>query len=292
MRFMTRSTFPLALALCLAAVGGAQTVAAQAASPELPAPSPKARVDQRVGLTDFSVEYSSPGVKKRVVFGQLLPYDKPWRTGANATTKLTASREFTFGDKKVPAGTYAIYMVPGKASWTVALSSHLDASGNDGFDAAKDVARISVKPAPIKMRERLTFLFSSTTDDSARLELEWEKVRVAIPLTVDTKTQVAANIDKAVDEAWRPHFASARYLLESGGDLNKALSLSDASIAIKPTWWNNWIRAQILAKSGKLPDAAAAGEKAQQLGTGDRIYEGFFKADVAKAVTSWKAGKK
>jgi hypothetical protein len=292
MRFMTRSTLPFALALCLAAVGGAQTVAAQAASPELPAPSPKARVEQRVGLTDFSVEYSSPGVKKRVVFGQLLPYDKPWRTGANATTKLTASREFTFGDKKVPAGTYAIYMIPGKASWTVALSSHLDASGNDGFDAAKDVARISVKPSPIKMRERMTFLFSATTDDSARLELEWEKVRLAIPLAVDTKTQVAANIDKAVDEAWRPHFASARYLLESGGDLNKALTLADASIAVKPTWWNNWIRAQILAKSGKVPDAAVAGEKAQQLGTGDRIYEGFFKADVAKAVTSWKAGKK
>lgn len=292
MRFMTRSTLPFALALCLAAVGGAQTVAAQAASPELPAPSPKARVEQRVGLTDFSVEYSSPGVKKRVVFGQLVPYDKPWRTGANATTKLTASREFTFGDKKVPAGTYAIYMIPGKASWTVALSSQLDAMGNDGFDAAKDVARISVKPSPIKMRERLTFLFSATTDDNARLELEWEKVRVAIPLAVDTKTQVAANIDKAVDEAWRPHFASARYLLESGGDLNKALTLADASIAVKPTWWNNWIRAQILAKSGKLPDAAIAGEKAQQLGVGDRVYEGFFKADVAKAVTSWKAGKK
>jgi len=292
MRFMTRSTLPFALALCLAAVGGAQTVAAQAAAPELPAPSPKARVEQRVGLTDFSVEYSSPGVKKRVVFGQLVPYDKPWRAGANATTKLTASREFTFGDKKVPAGTYAVYVIPGKTSWTVALSSHLDAAGNDGFDATKDVARISVKPSPIKLRERMTFLFSATTDDSARLELEWEKVRLAIPLAVDTKSQVATNIDKAVDDAWRPHFASARYLLESGGDLDKALSLSDASIAIKPTWWNNWVRAQVLAKKGQLPDAAVAGEKAQQLGTGDRVYEGFFKADVAKAVTSWKAGKK
>ena len=292
MRFMTRSTLPFALALCLAAVGGAQTVAAQAAMPELPTPSPKARVEQRVGLTDFAVEYSSPGVKKRAVFGTLVPYDKPWRTGANATTKLTASREFTFGDKKVPAGTYSVYTIPGKAAWTVVLSSHLDASGNDGFDAAKDVARVSVKPAPIKMRERLTFLFSATTDDSARLELEWEKVRVAIPLAVDTKGQAMANIDNAVNEAWRPQFASARYLLESGGDLDKALSLSDASIAVKPTWWNNWVRAQVLAKKGKLPDATAAGEKAQQLGTGDRIYEGFFKADVAKAVGNWKSGKK
>ncbi len=288
MRSMTRSTLPFALALCLAAVS-THNAAAQAA-PELPSPSPKARVEQRVGLTDFAVDYSSPGVKGRPVFGKLVPYDKPWRTGANANTKLTASREFTFGDKKVAAGTYSLYTIPGKASWTVALSSQLDPVGNE-YDAAKDVARIAVKPAPIKMRERLTFVFSSTTDDNARLEMEWEKVRLAIPLAVDTKTQAMANIDAAVGEAWRPQFASARYLLESGGDLNKALTLADASIAVKPTWWNNWIRAQVLAKQGKLPDAAAAGEKAQQLGTSDRVYEGFFKADIAKAVTDWKAGK-
>jgi hypothetical protein len=291
MRFMTRSTLPFVLALGLAVASGATTSFAQQAVPELPVPSPKARVEQRVGLTDFAVDYSSPGVKGRPVFGKLVPYDKPWRTGANANTKLTASRDFTFGDKKIPAGTYSLYTIPGKAAWTVALSSQLDNVGNE-YDAGKDVARITVKPTPIKMRERLTFLFSATTDDNARLELEWEKVRLAIPLAVDTKTQAAANIDKAVDDAWRPHFASARYLLESGGDLNKALTLVDASIAVKPTWWNNWVRAQVLAKQGKLPDAAAAGEKAQQLGTGDRVYEGFFKADIAKAVTNWKAGKK
>jgi hypothetical protein len=294
MRFMTRTTLPFTFALCLAVLavlGGAQTVAAQAA-PELPAPSPKARVEQRVGLTDFAVDYSSPGVKGRVVFGGLLPYDKPWRTGANAATTLKASRDFTFGDKKVTAGTYAIYMIPGKAAWTVALSSQLEAWGNDAFDATKDVARITVKPTPIKSRERLTFLFSATTDDSVRLELEWEKVRIAIPLAVDTKAQAQANIDKAVDDAWRPQFTAARYLLDSGGDLSKALSLVDASIAVKSTWWNNWVRAQVLAKKGQLPDATVAAEKAQQLGQGDRVFEGFYKADIAKSVASWKSGKK
>lgn len=292
MRFMTRSTLPFAFALCLVAVSGASTTHAQQAAPELPAPSPKARVEQRVGLTDFAVDYSSPGVKGRQVFGALVPYDKPWRTGANAATTLTASKEFTFGDKKLPAGKYALYTIPGKASWIVALSTQLDAWGNEAWDPSKDAARITVKPTPIKSRERLTFVFSATTDDGARLELEWEKVRVAIPLAVDTKGQAMANIDKAVDEAWRPQFASARYLLESGGDLNKALTLADASIAVKPTWWNNWVRAQVLAKQGKLPDAAASAEKAQQLGTGDRVYEGFFKADIAKNLTNWKAGKK
>lgn len=262
--------------------------AAQAQAPELPAPSPKARVDQRVGLTDFSVEYSSPGVKKRRIWGALVPYDRPWRTGANAATKLTASTDFKLGDKAVPAGSYALYTIPGKASWTIALSSSTAAWGNDGFDPKNDVARITVKPTPLKMRERLTFLFSATTDDSARLELEWEKVRVAIPLSVDTKARAIANIEKAVEEAWRPQFAAARYLLESGGDLDKALVYADGSIAVKPTWWNNWVRAQVLAKKGQSAEAVSAAEKATALGQGDRIFESFFKADVAKAVADWK----
>lgn len=264
------------------------TASAQAQAPELPAASPKARVDQRVGLTDFSVDYSSPGVKKRPIFGALVPYDRPWRTGANAATKLTASKDFTFGDKRVPAGSYALYTIPSKASWTVVLSSSLAAWGNDGFDTKLDVARITVKPAPIKMRERLTFLFSATTDESARLELEWEKIRIAIPLAVDTKTQALANIDKAVEDAWRPQFVAARYLLESGGDLNRALSLIDASIAVKATWWNTWVRAQVLAKKGQKSDAITAAEKATALGQGDAVFENFFKADVTKAVADWK----
>ena len=105
-------------------------------------------------------------MKKRGVFGSLVPYDKPWRTGANAATTLKASKDFSFGDKKVPAGTYGLYTVPGKAVWTVALSTQTDAWGNDGFDAKNDVARITVKPTPIKLRERLTFVFSATTDDA------------------------------------------------------------------------------------------------------------------------------
>jgi hypothetical protein len=281
MRILSSSAFALTLAL-------SATVFAQGL--ELPAPSPKARVEQRVGLTDFAVDYSSPGVKKRPIWGTLVPYDKPWRTGANAATKLTASKEFTFGDKKVPAGSYGLYTIPAKGAWTVVLSSQTDAPGG-AFDATKDVARISVKPTPIKMRERLTFTFAATTDDSARLELEWEKVRISIPLAVDTKAHAQANIDKAVDDAWRPHFAAARYLLESGGDLDKAMAYADASIGVKATWWNTWVKAQVLAKKGNVPEAIANAEKAQALGQGDRVFEGFFKADVAKAVGAWKAKK-
>lgn len=284
-----RSTAPRVLTCAaLAALVCTHTASAQQAAPELPAPSPKARVEQRVGLTDFVIDYSSPGVKGRKIWGELVPFDRPWRTGANAATKLTASRDFTFAGKPVPAGSYALYTIPGKTTWVVALNAGTDAWGNDGFDAKKDVLRVTVTPQAIKGRERLTFLFSDTTDDGVRLDMEWEKLRVSVPITVATKTQVLAAIDKAVDDAWRPHFASARYLLENGGDLTKALALVDQSIAIKPTWWNHWVRAQILAKQNRNPDAVATAEKALQLGAGDRVFESFFKEEVTKTLASWK----
>jgi hypothetical protein len=273
--------FAAALALPLA-------IASAQEQPELPTPSPKARIEQRVGLVDISVDYSSPGVKARKIWGGLVPFDRPWRAGANAATKLTVSRDFVFGGQSVAAGSYALYTIPGKTDWSVILNTSTDAWGNDGFDKKKDVARVSVKPVASGSRERLAYIFSNAADDGVRLDLEWEKLRISVPIQVDTKRYAQANIEKAVEDSWRPQFLAARYLLESGGDMERALRYADGSIAIKPTWWNNWVRAQILGKKGRPQDAALAAEKAQQLGTGDRVFEGFFKEEVNKSITGWK----
>ena len=283
-----RSTLTYAFACASLLTASARVTTSAQAALELPQPSPKARVEQRVGLTDFAVDYSSPSVKGRKIWGELVPFDRPWRTGANAATKLTASRDFVFAGKPVPAGSYALYTIPGKTSWTVVLNSSTDAWGNDGFDAKKDLLRVTLKPEAIHGRERLTFLFSATTDSNARLELEWEKVRIAIPIQVDTKTQALANLEKAVDDAWRPHFAAARYLLDNGGDLDKALGYVQQSIAIKSTWWNNWIQAQLLAKKGRTAEAVAAADKTLQLGAADKTFESFFKPEVDKSLAGWK----
>jgi hypothetical protein len=161
-----------ALALATLAVL-APHAAAQQGPPDLPALSSAARVDQRVGLTDFSVKYSSPAVKDRTIWGELVPYDKVWRTGANAATTLQASRDFRFGGQPVPAGTYALYTIPGKSKWTVILNSAATASVND-YDEKKDVVRITVKPESAPFRERMLFLFNDTTDDTTSLDIEWE----------------------------------------------------------------------------------------------------------------------
>jgi len=280
-----------ARSVCLVFAAALSSTIALAQAPEIPAPSPKAKVDQRVGLTDFSIEYSSPGVKGRKIWGGLVPLGELWRTGANASTKLTASRDFTFGDKAVPAGTYSVLTIPGASSWTVILNKNLGLAATNGYDQKDDVARVDVPSATAGPRERLTFLFSDTTDEATRLDLEWESLRVSVPIKVDTKAQVRAGIDKSLGDAWRPHFAAGRYLYDSGGDLDTALQYLDTSIGIKPTWWNNWIRAQVLAKKGRPADAIAAAQKALELGKGDDTFQNSFKADVEKAVADWKKAK-
>lgn len=278
---MRIASFASSLAACTAAV-----LATAASAQELSQPSVKSRVEQRVGVTDLVVDYSSPAVKGRTIWGELVPWDKPWRSGANASTKLITSTEIDFGGKKVPAGTYAIYSIPGKASWTVILASNHE---TNSYDAKKEVVRVTAKAETLPTsRERLTYIFSDASDDGVRLDLEWEKLRISVPIKTDTKALVAKNIDKAVEDAWRPHFNSARWLLDNNGDLGKALTYADTSISIKSTWWNNWIRAQVLAKQGNTKDAITAAEKAMTLGKGDQVYDGFFKDQIAKAVADWK----
>jgi hypothetical protein len=280
----SRST--LALAALLAIPLSARLASAQAI--ELPQPSPHARVEQRVGLTDLAVDYSSPGVKKRKIWGDVVPYDKVWRAGANAATKLIASRDFTFGGTPLKAGTYSVFVIPAaKAQWTVLLNSD-PTVGAPEHDDKKDVARVKVTPAALPApRERLSYQFTETQDDRTWLDLEWERVRIRVPITVDTKAQVTAVIDKATAEPWRPHSSAASYYMNAG-DLDRALALIDRSIAIQSTWRNEWVRAQILGKKGKKAEATAAASRALTLGAGDQTFEQSFKADVTKAMAGWK----
>jgi hypothetical protein len=270
---------PACLTLAIASVSYGQAL-------ETPQPSPHARVEQRVGLTDVAVDYSSPTVKGRKIWGELVPFDKPWRMGANSATKLIVSKDFSFGGNAVKAGTYSLYAVPGKASWTIVIGANADVWGTEVADKEKVVAQMTVKPtAMTASRERMAFIFSDTSDDGTNLDLEWEKVRVRIPLKVDTKAQVNAAMEAALANAWRPHFQAARYLLDAG-DLDRALTNIQKSIAIQPTWWNNWIESQIYAKKGNKAEAAAAAQKAAQLGPGDKVYESYFKADIEKAAAA------
>jgi hypothetical protein len=175
-----------ALASTLLLSGAATQAQTPAPTQELkPRPSPAAKVSQQIGNTMVDVEYSSPAVKKRKIWGELVPEGKLWRTGANASTKVTFSKEVTIGGKAVPAGTYALLTIPTPKSWTVILNKDTTIGGNmDKYKQDQDVVRFTVTPKSGPARERLTFIFSDVTDDAGNLDLEWEKVKVSIPIKV------------------------------------------------------------------------------------------------------------
>ncbi|MEM7675149.1 MAG: DUF2911 domain-containing protein [Myxococcota bacterium] len=275
-------TFSIAFTLALAL----PVTASAQRRPELPLPSPPAQVMQRVGLTDITVKYNSPGKKGRRIFGKLVPYGELWRTGANSATTVEFSRDVTFGDKAVPAGTYAVFTIPTRTKgWTVALNSNAKQSGTGGYDQKLDVARISVKPVlSSNRRERMTFIFSNTTEDSTRLDLEWDRMRVSVPIKVNTDEQVAKNIADASNGAWLPDVRGAAYLLDKG-DIKAALTHVEKSVSIKSTWYNNWIHAQVLEKMGDKAKAKAAVEKALSMGDDSgafKFYQPQMKAAVAR----------
>ena len=268
----------LALAALAAAPASAQLV--------LPRPSHGAKVSATVGVTEVSVDYSAPGVKGRKVFGELLPFGKVWRAGANQATKISFSTEVTIGGKKVPAGTYSIFMIPTPTAWTVILNKDVAAT-EQSYKPEGDLLRVQAMPQAIAARERLAYEILDATDSGATLALEWEKVRVAVPFTVDTRALVLASIQAIKGEDWRPYNAGARWLLENKLDPAQALVLADKSIALKEEWQNQWTRAELLAAKGDKAGALAAATKAQELGK--KNPDNFFFADrVAKALTDWK----
>lgn len=274
----------LTLAFTLAT--GLFATAAQAQQLELPRPSPLAKVSQIVGLTEIALEYSSPAVKGRKIWGGVIPLGELWRTGANSATKLTFSKDVVMGDKPVPAGSYALFTIPGKDSWTIIVNKNPNQGGTQQYKQDLDQVRFTAKPVVIPNRERLTFVFADTTDAGTTLELEFEKLRVAIPIKANTDLQVTANIKQLEDGSWRPYNAAARYLLDNKKDPERALQLVERSLSLHEDWYNVWTKAQLLGAKGKAAEACTLAQKAKALG--DKS-DGFFGADdVKKALVDWK----
>ncbi len=257
---------------------------------QLPRPSPSAKVTQTVGLTEITVEYSSPGVKGRKIWGALVPYGEVWRTGANQATKITFTKELTVGNTPVPAGSYAFFAIPGANEWTLILNKDFNQNGTDKYKPELDVVRLQVQPKAISHRERLAYLVADFSDDAALLDLEWEKLRVSLPIKLATQAQALANIKAMTDGAWGPYNNAARYMLDSTKDYDAGLQLVDKSLAAKEHWFNLWTKAQLLAAKGKHKDALTYAQKAKQLG--EKTPQAFFIADdVNKALKQWKGDK-
>ena len=167
------------LALSVALAFAASTAAPASAQPAGPRPSPKASVMQTIGTVEVTITYSRPAVKGRMIWGELVPYDKVWRAGANEATTFAVGQDVTVDGQKLPAGTYSLHAIPGKAEWTVIFNKDAKQWGSYSYDAAKDALRILVKPEAGEMKEWLTFSITPVAPDSGKVTLAWEKLRVS-----------------------------------------------------------------------------------------------------------------
>lgn len=251
------------LLLILLAFTTAYTVNAQI---ETPQPSPLSKLEQRVGLTDIAIEYSRPGVKGRKIFGGLEAFDKIWRTGANARTKITFSTDATVDGQVLKAGTYAVFTKPGVETWEVYFYSDYKGGGvPQEWDDSKVVAKTTVKAYPVPFNvETLTLDINNIKTSSATLDLIWEKTYIAVPFEVPTDKVVSEGIDKVMSgPKTGDYYAAAVYYLEAGKDINTAKEWMDKAMSKvkEPRFWQLRQQSLIYAKAGDKKGAIELAKK-------------------------------
>lgn len=261
------------LVSCLFAVSLVAPLAAQTPAPsprvEFPAPSPTGTVKQRIGVTDVEVVYSRPGVKGRKIFGGLEAWGKVWRTGANSATKVTFSTPVKFGGVAVPAGSYALYSIPGEAEWTVILSKVTGQWGAYSYDPKDDVARVTAKPVALaELVETFTIDVNDIRDTSATFNLVWEKTRVPVKIELDLLATLPAQVEALMASAAekKPYAQAAMFYFENGLDLAKAEGWMDAAIQAQPdAFYLVYRKGLIQEKRGDKAGAVASALKSLEM---------------------------
>lgn len=238
---------------------------------QMPAPSPTFTLSGTVGLADVSVTYSRPSANGRAIFGDLVPYDEIWRTGANASTKIKFSDEVMLEGNKVPAGEYALYTIPGKETWTFILSKNLTWWGVVGYDPAKDLLRFEVPAKEVSSHyETFTISFSDFTMNTAYLNLKWEKSKAKFKIENEVEGKIMAQIKAQVIDATPSdkgvYYQAANYYFNTDKDLNQALDFINKGIVKgEEKYWQVHLKAKILAKLGNSKEAEKAAQQSIEL---------------------------
>jgi hypothetical protein len=237
-----------------------------AQSIKTPQPSPGQTIKQDFGVSSIELNYSRPGIKGRKIFGDLVPYGKVWRTGANSATRIKFSDEVTIGGQTLKAGEYAIYTIPNENEWEIIINK---GSANWGTDYKQEDDILRVKATPVKLDdpvETFTMQFANVKSNSTDLQIMWDRTLVSVPITTDVDQKVMAQIDNAMNKDNRPYFAAAMYYMETGRDLNQALTWLDKAIEQNPNaYWVYHQKANVLARLGKKEEAKTTAQKSIEL---------------------------
>jgi len=276
---------------------------------------------QRIGATDITITYSRPGVKGRKIWGDplpgqeatvkgeatldnqnvrpkdavIVPYGHVWRTGADDATMFVVSDDVLINGQKLPAGTYSLHTIPTKDEWTIVFNGTANQWGSFNYDAAKDTLRVKAKPAWVNENEEwLSFSFDPVSDDSAQVNIRWEKV--SVPFTVKVPDVAAATFARlkttvggAKADDWRTPLQAGNYLINNTNPADDAQGMAwlDQSIKVKETFQNLSAKANALYKAGKKEEAFALANQAIERGKADKVDTSNFE----KRLADMKAGK-
>jgi len=232
-----------------------------------PQPSPTTNVKQNFALSSIELSYSRPGVKGRKIFGDLVPFGKVWRTGANSATTITFGEDVTVGGKKVKAGKYGLLTIPGENEWIFIITNQTDVTSPAAYKQDQDVVRITSQPQTLPFSvESLMISVGDIKSNECNVSVIWDNVYVGFSVTADVDGQVMKQIKDAMEADSRPYFNAAMYYLDNGKDLNKAVEWFDKAYAQNTdAFWVLYNKARALQKLGKKTDALAASMKSMEV---------------------------
>lgn len=271
------------LLILAGAAAFAVSTPAQTPKVDFPAASPACTIKQRVGLTDITVDYSRPSMKGRAIFGDLVPYGQVWRTGANAATKITFSTPVKLNGQDVPAGSYALFTIPGEQQWTVILSKNANQFGAFSYNAKDDLVRFTTTPITLKESiETFTIEFNQLRDESAVLNLAWDQTVVPIRIEIGLVDKLVPQIEAAMASSDKKsagfYFQAATFYYNHDLDPNQALAWINTGLESKPgiAFEILHLKAQILAKQGDKDGALAAAKQSLDLAAKAEGPDGAF----------------
>jgi hypothetical protein len=240
---------------------------AKGQSIKTPFPSPPQTIKQDFGISNIELSYSRPGVKGRKVFGDLVPFGKVWRTGANNATTINFADDVNIGNAKVPAGKYGLLTIPDKDNWTIIITKQTDVTSPADYKQENDVVRVSVKPMAMRDKvETFTMQFANVKPSTCDLQMIWENTAVALPISTEVDAKVMKQITDVMDKDNRPYFQAGLYYLDNNKDLNQAVAWFDKAIEQNPkAYWALHQKANALAKLGKKQEAKATAQKSMDI---------------------------
>lgn len=233
---------------------------------KVPVKSPSASVKQAFALTEVSVEYARPSKRDRVVFGDVVPFGEVWRTGANASTKVTVKDEVMVNGQALKAGTYSLFTIPEQNQWTIIFNTNTELWGSNGYKPEQDALRIVVKPTALaETVETLTIQFSAIDLTEMSMDILWDKTKVSLKFTSEVEAQVMKEIDEIMSTDKRPYHQAANFYYDNKKDLKKALEWATKAVELNPkAYWSALLKANIQKDLGDFKGAMLTAEAAKK----------------------------